>query len=373
MPQLDGLRALAVSGVMFQHFFGNYYLLPRLLEVGDLGVRLFFVLSGFLITGILLQCRDGLDGANTVGGAALRFYARRALRILPVFYVVLAVATLMDLDPVRESLAWHMAYLSNFYLAKQGFWDGCVSHLWSLAVEEQFYLIWPVVVLMTPRQWLARVIGAAIVVGILSPSAALLAGANPIAATVLPNSCLDTLGMGALLALFAHDPRYAGRRRRLVMLGRNLGAPLFLLMAALHAFGIAQEVYLVGRDMAVALLGVWVIDNCARGGDSVLDRALRLPPLVYVGRISYGIYLVHLFIPDALASLAHRFGWQLPATALPRAALYTAVAIVLASLSWHLFEKPLNDLKRLFPYRRAAVVGTAAAVTEPVVADEPRA
>jgi len=265
MPQLDGLRALAVSGVMFQHFFGNYYLLPRLLEVGDLGVRLFFVLSGFLITGILLQCRDGLDGANTVGGAALRFYARRALRILPVFYVVLAVATLMDLDPVRESLAWHMAYLSNFYLAKQGFWDGCVSHLWSLAVEEQFYLIWPVVVLMTPRQWLARVIGAAIVVGILSPSAALLAGANPIAATVLPNSCLDTLGMGALLALFAHDPRYAGRRRRLVMLGRNLGAPLFLLMAALHAFGIAQEVYLVGRDMAVALLGVWVIDTAPAG------------------------------------------------------------------------------------------------------------
>lgn len=131
--QLDGLRAVAVSMVLYAHFLaadGSH--------LGHLGVRLFFVLSGFLITRLLLDARDA---ARFEPATALKsFYARRALRIFPPYFAVLAAVFFLDLERSKEVMAWHALYLSNFWYALQNEWTPWVlCHTWSLSIEEQFY------------------------------------------------------------------------------------------------------------------------------------------------------------------------------------------------------------------------------------------
>ncbi len=138
MPQLDGLRALAVAGVLFSH--AGPAIFKDAINTGPLGVKLFFVLSGFLITGILLRARPEWQqarygGAEAEPGVALRaFYARRFLRIFPLYYAVLFAITLLGLPEARETFWWNLFYSSNWYYAIYGEWRGAVSHFWSLAV-----------------------------------------------------------------------------------------------------------------------------------------------------------------------------------------------------------------------------------------------
>jgi peptidoglycan/LPS O-acetylase OafA/YrhL len=160
LPQLDGLRAFAVFAVMLHHFLPLNRVLPEdFVTLGSLGVRLFFVLSGFLITGILLRCRQrASDGETKPSQQLRRFYVRRFLRIFPVYYVTLGIVALLNLPTVRESFFWHVAYLSNFLFSFLGRFEGPLSHFWSLAVEEQFYLLWPWLIVFAPRRFLHGII-----------------------------------------------------------------------------------------------------------------------------------------------------------------------------------------------------------------------
>ena len=163
MAQLDTLRAFAVIGVLATHYmptsrFAGYYAMG--------GVRLFFVLSGFLITSILLKSRSIMESGKQLPRFTLfRFYVRRFLRIFPLYYFVLAVAAIADVTNVRETLLWNVTYLSNVYFFTRGHWAGPVSHFWSLAVEELFYLVWPWLILFTPRRFLMRLIICLIIIG----------------------------------------------------------------------------------------------------------------------------------------------------------------------------------------------------------------
>src|ERR1700752_5269649 len=121
MPQLDGLRAFAVGAVLIHHFFQP----PRIggVDFALLGVWLFFVLSGFLITGILLRSRDQVDYGGYPSGFVLRqFYIRRFLRIFPLYYLVLCVAATLDLGDARDTIVWHLAYMSNYLFAARQYW-----------------------------------------------------------------------------------------------------------------------------------------------------------------------------------------------------------------------------------------------------------
>ncbi len=322
VAQLDGLRAVAVTFVMAFHFVPG---VDRYAPLGSIGVRLFFVLSGFLITGILLQSR------SWPAGHALRiFYARRALRIFPLFYLVLALAAAINIGAVRPTINWHVSYLTNFYLFERGSWHGSISHLWSLAVEEQFYLVWPIVILAAPARRLPAIIAATIVA---APITRLLAG-GPMN-SVLPTSCLDSLGAGALLALPA-------MRSSMMRAGLAAGLPLLAVSLALRLAGFKGVPFEVALDLGVSLLSAWIVGTAASGFTGFAGRCLSWRPVVALGTISYGVYLFHGFMPYVLGRYLAGFAelaWPL------RASLLALSTIAIASLSWRVFEKPLLALK----------------------------
>ena len=156
MPQLDGVRAIAISAVLLAHF----PVFPALVQIyamqpGQLGVRLFFVLSGFLITRILLHCRDLVESGTVSLGAVLRrFYTRRALRIFPLYFLVVGVFAWLGAPNVREHLVWHLTYTTNFRMAALASNLFPAGHFWSLAIEEQVSAVWPLLTLVLPRRWL---------------------------------------------------------------------------------------------------------------------------------------------------------------------------------------------------------------------------
>jgi peptidoglycan/LPS O-acetylase OafA/YrhL len=314
LPQLDGLRAVAVILVMAFHFIpwvGDYA------PLGSIGVRLFFVLSGFLITRILLASR-GDDMA-----VALRsFYVRRSLRIFPLFYLVLAIAALINIGPVRNTIGWHVSYLTNVYLFDRGSWHGSISHLWSLAVEEQFYLVWPFVVLLVPERRLPIVIAAMVCV---APLSRMLIGGEM--SSVLPLSCVDSLGAGALLAL-------PSTRRSMMSVGFLAGIPLTITSLA---FGNA-----IAFDFGVSLSAAWLVGRAAKGFAGRFGALLTARPVMYVGTISYGLYLYHGFMPYMLGRYISGFvdmSW------LAQFALLTIATLAIAAASWRFFEAPVLRFK----------------------------
>src|ERR1041385_4159129 len=163
MPQLDALRALAVLAVMVHHFLPvDRYIPTDYITLGFLAVRLFFVLSGFLITGILLNYRR-LERCT----ALRRFYLRRVLRIFPIYYLTLFIALALQVRSIQQGAFWHLTYLSNYIAGFHPEWMGPASHFWTLAVEEQFYFVWPFIMLFTPRQHLAKVIIGTIALAVI--------------------------------------------------------------------------------------------------------------------------------------------------------------------------------------------------------------
>jgi peptidoglycan/LPS O-acetylase OafA/YrhL len=154
IPQLDLLRAIAVTLVIISHWLPGSHVLNRYTPNGMLGVVIFFVLSGYLITRILLSLRvKSRQGLLLKGKAVRNFYVRRALRIVPLYFAVLGIVTALDVGSFRENWAWHWTYLSNIYFY---FHPGDISgyHIWTLSVEEQFYLVWPLIILFMPRRYL---------------------------------------------------------------------------------------------------------------------------------------------------------------------------------------------------------------------------
>jgi peptidoglycan/LPS O-acetylase OafA/YrhL len=355
MLQLDALRAFAVLAVLTSHFSqGKFYALTRLIDLGGLGVRLFFVLSGFLITGILLRSKsycekDGLPVLH----AFRQFYTRRILRIFPLFYLVLGLAAVLNIPPVRQTFAWHAAFLTNFYIFLHGF-NHPTNHFWSLAVEEQFYLAWPWVILLVSRRRLCAVILVTIVVG---PVFRLFfgLGTGSYATPYFPLSCLDTLGVGALLALRKDqiaDPQ--SREYPFGKAGLLLG---FVALAVFILLGFIHRGRIIGYaifDVGAALLAGWVVLRASTGFRGPIGKLLEIKPLIYLGTISYGIYVYHQFIPYVMYKtlglpsivdlLALPYAWPLDSL------LKGGVTVCVAALSWHYFERPINNLKRYFKY-----------------------
>ncbi|MDX8502024.1 acyltransferase [Mesorhizobium sp. VK4C] len=343
--QLDTLRAVAVMLVLYAHFLapnGTSFL-------GHLGVRLFFVLSGFLITRLLLEARDA--AAFEAGPALRSFYARRVIRIFPPYFAVLGLVWLTDLEQARSSLAWHALYLSNFWYALRNDWNPwLLCHFWSLSIEEQFYLAWPLIVLLAPRKRIE-----AISIGVICFSLAYrfywpIAADPALARDLLPPASMDALACGALLAVRrargADVPRW-------IRLGSPALAAVFLLVVWSDP-GPADSTWEWPRWLLVQVLPLApltaIVAACSNGLGGMLGRLAELRPLLSLGRISYGVYLYH---PILLAYAVQAQPWiplNVSEQGLGRFLVAGTATLIVASLSWMFFEKPLNGLKRYFPY-----------------------
>jgi peptidoglycan/LPS O-acetylase OafA/YrhL len=365
---LDGLRGLAIVLVLFVHFIGDLAprtlaerVLVKLANYGVWGVDLFFVLSGFLITGILHDAKASPRYFRS-------FYVRRTLRIFPLYFgILLLLFGLLPALPVPypEGLAqaarhqaWLWTYTCNVYLAREGSWAlPYVSHFWSLAVEEHFYLLWPWVVYALSTEALLEVSLGGVVFALGLRSLLSLAGASDVALVVLTPCRIDALCVGAALALAV---RRAGIERVARLAGRALplSGALVLLLSAWHAatHGRLSWVVLPARGTLVALLfGALLVVSLVAPRASLLGRFLRARAMRALGKYSYGLYVFHGVVAYALVdhgplrALEAALGSHLAAM-IAQAALGAGISLALAAASYELYEKQLLRLKdRLAP------------------------
>lgn len=340
MPQLDALRTFAVAAVAYSHWVPKQYHFG--FPFGSGGVELFFVLSGFLITGILIRCQSYDDRRF----ALKSFYARRFLRIFPLFYGILFLGLLLNIDPIRETFWWHFSYLSNFLFFSTQEWHGPVSHFWSLAVEEQFYLIWPTIILFAPRRCVASLVLGTIGVGIISKYGLSYAFPEVKFIPILPTSALVSLGLGAALA--CHKEKMIGDSFAWFI---RFGFPVYLILFAFRNLGFFFPFLDSLEDFFLMLGFTWLVYRASSGFEGAVGRLLSLSALIYLGKISYGLYVLHNFAGIPVSVVAGLFDLPVLKDGIPGILLKTFFTIVGASLSWHLFERPINSFKGRFPYR----------------------
>jgi peptidoglycan/LPS O-acetylase OafA/YrhL len=364
MVQLDSLRALAVFGVMVEHYvpgsiYGSFLSSWKSafpLEWGS-GVTLFFVLSGFLITGILLRCRDLINSTKQSTGFTLqRFYIRRFLRIFPIYYLTLTTTAILS-KKVRSDFLWHLTYTTNIMIFVQDSWDIYVTHFWSLAMEEQFYLIWPFVILLLPQKHLLRAIFITIT---LAPLFRFIGyyglGLSIVQIGVFPLASLDALGLGALLAFYTHNhDRFKHAKRNLCKFGLWFCLPL-LISFTIFSFAVRGTVLLniLVKPTILAIFFVWLIDGAAKGFGGVSGKLLELKPLVFIGKISYGIYTYHYFMNPIFGRILGYFNLSNSIPLVLVLALKVGATFAIAIPSWFFIEKPINNFKKHFGYKKAS-------------------
>ncbi len=346
-PQLDGLRAIACAAVMFSHFAPEEWLLQRMLPWGTMGVHLFLVLSGFLITAILLDSRERATGHGAVSNQLKQFYVRRFLRIFPLYYALLFTLYLLNYGIMRDTFTIHLLYLQNLWRCFENV--HFINHLWTLAVEEQFYLLWPWAVLFLPRRALPHAMFALIAIAMLCRLTAWTLETSYLYLNIFTLSNLDTLGAGAFLAWRwrTNESQPISPATARLMVASGVGLLLMIGYLSL-CHPTERNTLLLILGSASVLLFVPLIDAAARGTTGQLGVLLNLPPLVYLGKISYGLYVLHPFVETLYDHVSTQT--MLPQFWLIRIPLLAAASILLAALSWHLFEYPINKLKRYFPY-----------------------
>ena len=337
IPQLDAVRGLAILVVMFHNISPKYPLFhsDQLFRDGWMGVDLFFVLSGLLITGILLDTKQSL-------GYFKNFYVRRCLRIWPLYYSLLffmfVVVRFLNSSEyhlvVQTSSPWWAfpLFLQNFLLAISTNAAGPLGVTWSLAIEEQFYLVWPLVVRFCS---ITQVRQLAIAEICLSPMLRYYLWLHHVDLYTNIFCRLDGLMAGALLALLVRSDNFVPSKllqRAWILL--LIAAPLAFLTEAYHARWIVFSF--------TALASAAFVYVAMFSERKWLQRIMTNQFLVYTGTISYGLYLLHK-IPFGMVQVLHLD--RRPYLPLP---IILVASYALAALSWNLLEKPFLSLKRFF-------------------------
>jgi peptidoglycan/LPS O-acetylase OafA/YrhL len=355
LTALDGIRAIALFLVIVSHWLDKSYLVQAVAP-GAIGVDVFFVLSGFLITTILLQNRLQAEALGNSKSVLIKsFFIRRSLRIFPIYY--LFVAACFVIGPItgtniRQHALYFLTYTSNFYFYQQQAWDGIVSHLWSLAVEEQFYLLWPWVMVFTPRRYLLVAILLFIGVGVGSGYVIASKNLGDFALT-LPFSCFDAFGLGALLAFV-----WVFHKNRLALASRILGIAAIICGVQALSMQTPWPLVLLPDRTVYALIGLWLIARVVLAQETNQKPSVLLanPVLVFIGKISYGMYLYHLPLAWDSSLLYACLNHRLPAVVMPYLAYIVfaenmVLLVALAWASWLVVERPMLRFKQYFDYQ----------------------
>lgn len=349
--QLDGLRFYAVLMVMIAHWLQWQWTNPILTKIPFVhGVTLFFVLSGFLITRILLENRDTYN-KNRLNKSHLvkRFYIRRFFRIFPLYYLLIFILFIFNYQNSRELFPWLVTYTSNIYQSIHNVYIGDFNHFWSLAVEEQFYLFWPFVILfIKPNRTFAVIVGS-IILALLTRIYLHFYVGHWMATSYFTLSCMHALGLGALLAfLKLYKPNVIKTLSKPWLLYLTLFAYVGSLILQ-NKLNLAWYKELFDAFF-FAILAMFIILRASENGfKGILKWALENKFVVYSGKISYGLYVFHLFIPNLFYFIAPRIGLSISNKYTFFVVAYFLTFLV-AHISWKLVESPINRLKNRVPY-----------------------
>lgn len=341
-PQIDVLRFFAAFIVITHHFyldmgkvFINWY--------GEYGVEIFFCLSGFLITSILLSKKNTLPKGKIIKD----FIIRRILRLFPAYYLFLFGMILLSLITglfigYKEDLIWYFSYLSNYmsffgvYPAKQ------FDHLWTLSIEEQFYIVWPFIILSIPKKNELIVILSIILIGLISKY--YLVYNHIDSARHMPIYHFDTIGLGALLAYLKINQENTGY----IFLQKWKDSLLIIfsiLFFSHYIFGWLGYFFYVVLAFFIFFLIVKVHFNF---NDPIFKKIFENNVLQYLGKISYGLYLFHKPIPSILNLFGSKINFHFDSHPTVWYISSLLLVVLIASISFKLIESPLLRLKQHF-------------------------
>lgn len=393
MPGLDGIRGLAVVLILFCHCMQRPYLLSNSIDtvysshIDKLilmaarfswsGVDLFFVLSGFLITGILYDAK-GRDRFFT------NFYARRTVRIFPLYYVFLIIFLVIwphlpaalnyNFGSINNGKIWYWFYLSNYpqgVVEQAGHPTDYIVHVsWSLAIEEQFYLFWPLLVYLFRREAMLKICVGIFFGSLLLRGMSLTQGWYLDAMNWTPTR-LDGLATGAAIALIARGPRGVGVLVKPAKFIGPIAAILFWMMTLLMAHmgyhrGIGQSpgYVLCGTSLLSLMFGSLLLWAAISEKGTIGHRIFNNAILQSFGKYSYGVYLLHLPILILVADYLFRPDMlKLGNTTLPGLIVFFAItwglSLLAAVISWNVLEKHCLKLKAFFPMEKKAASAAA--------------
>ncbi len=366
IPALDGVRGIAILLILFHHATMNHIhpkdafekIFFRAIDAGWVGVDLFFVLSGFLITGILVDAK----GASNYFSA---FYMRRVLRIFPLYYAVLVLFFLVmpffgkHLISNTETL-WFWFYGSNIWTAVSGWPPKGIAHFWSLAIEEQFYIVWPLVVYLVSRRKLVPTL-----IGILATTPLIRLGVAlagyPEANYVLTTSRMDALAFGGLLAMLYRTPEGLARWNKTAWIAFGVAALAIVGTFIRHHSFDRGRWNLAEQALMYSIIGICSMSFMAlvmnAADNSWLKRLCMNRMLRTFGKFSYCIYIIHVLVNMVfrhfkLQPSVTRLGFE---SHIPSYVLYMVVhlplVLALGWLSWHVYEKRFLKYKDLYAYK----------------------
>jgi peptidoglycan/LPS O-acetylase OafA/YrhL len=350
IKDLDGLRTIAALMVIFAHFFTPHAfpdnpVLCKIAGFGNSGVSLFFVLSGFVITRILLSSIHSKDYFKS-------FYIRRILRIFPLYYFALLcyyyipyLASAFNIHigyeyPLNYTQIYFFTYLQN--LAHTFNWEASgPSHFWSLAVEEHFYILWPALVYFFYKRSTQKLIYATYAIIIIPIFIRFIMLHHNYGIDHFTFTRIDQLSMGCLLAIFEKEGKLQKSYQKLYYIILFLGSALFvycIFASELHTDTFKHTALGAIYFSVMALVIIYSPNN------KTIFKFLNFSIVQYLGRISYGIYVWHLIVLTTIIKF-YKTPW-----AILNLLLVIVITVIVASLSYYLLEKPFLKLKRFFPY-----------------------
>ena len=357
--QLNSVRTIAVFMVIVFHWVPNSH--SFILPLGSWGVEMFFVLSGFLITKILLESRRDAEINFVSKGVVIRnFILRRSLRIFPIYYLSLFAILFFDranVSGLKDNLLYFFGYASNFlYFNTQNF-NYPMAHFWSLAVEEQFYLIWPWFILFLPWRFVKLYLFISILFGIASRVVlSKLFFTNEVTVEVLTPTCFDCFSIGGLFSYFVFIKN--GEVNQLIKKINIAGIVSFLVMLIFlwTKFNRFSELH----RTVDSIFFLAIIANAYKGYIGWVGKMANNKQMIFLGQISYGLYIYHLITPwltKVFFAVALKLKYNLVfkivdtynnAALIPKFSIDLIVLILVSTLSWHYVEKPINRYKHLF-------------------------
>jgi peptidoglycan/LPS O-acetylase OafA/YrhL len=356
---LDTLRALAVTVVIIAHWWlpldineankNIVFWIHGLIPDGGFGVDLFFVLSGFLITSILLDAVKNNDKPTL--NIIVNFMVRRALRIFPIYYLSLIVLIYMGYPYIKDNLLWFALYISNIQIFELRSFNA-FSHTWSLAVEEQFYLVWPWFIVFIRKQYVKFVFFAAILIGILTSVYVMKIQQNW-AGYVLTPVCMQAFGIGGLYAYLTKTGD-----RAIFFKFIKLAFPLSVFLHFYWAFSPDSSVGYEFLFITInSIISIWLIDKVINNKLVWVKKyVLENRAFNKIGQISYGIYLYHFaleFVYKKLIQLLFSTHIETETFLLDWKNSYfirLALLFIISLGSFYLIEKPILKLKKYFNY-----------------------